>query len=100
MRLNINHIEDLIECIKNLHIVFLISKATDIICKDRANFERMLSHLLENTNYLKIIIIIEMGAGISLRSDKYVTTFHVEPLNNFFYLRPSFHGDGAEKVGH
>ena len=85
MRLNIYHIEDLIECIKNLHLVLLISMAADIIKNDRTNFEKMLSHLLENTNYLKIIVIIDYGLkNISLRSDKYVTSIHIEPLNNYY----------------
>jgi DNA repair ATPase RecN len=85
MRLNIYHVEDLIECIKNLHIVLMISKTREIINNDRANFEKMLSHLLENTNYLKIIVIIDYGQNnLKLRSDKYVTSIHIEPLNNYY----------------
>ena len=84
MRLNIQNKEDLIDFIKNHHLVILISQTSDLLQNDKENFQNLLTYLIENTNYLKIMLLIDPHTPFVIRTERMENNIKLEPLNRFY----------------
>lgn len=84
MRLNIQSKEDLIDFIKNHHLVILIGQTSDLLQNDKENFQNLLTYLIENTNYLKIMLLIDPHTPFAIRTERMENNIKLEPLNRFY----------------
>ena len=51
---------------------------------DKENFQNLLTYLIENTNYLKIILIVDDEQTFSVRTDGLENIIKLEPLNRLY----------------
>ena len=90
-------LEDLVDLIEYSHILIFITNCNELIQNDGEQFANILERLLESTEYLKIILVTDVGDQM-VQSEHYSNTITIEPLDAVYAAKLLLRLDKKENI--
>lgn len=87
LRLNINHLDDIIDYVHMQRMVLIISECDSLLKNNRTEFINLVVNIHDHTKYLKIILITSLKEDFTIPGCKTSSYVSVKPLHRVNAVR-------------